>query len=69
MLSKKIATQMRGRSLSWEMFPFLFREFLDYKGVESKAHYRRKSGSSFNRLSRDTGRPAAFPRSPVSPAT
>jgi predicted AAA+ superfamily ATPase len=34
MLSKEIATQMRGRALSWEMFPFSFREFLDYKGVE-----------------------------------
>jgi len=32
MLSKEIATQMRGRALSWEIFPFSFREFLDYKG-------------------------------------
>jgi predicted AAA+ superfamily ATPase len=36
MLSKEIATQMRGRALSWEMFPFSFREFLDYKGVDSE---------------------------------
>ncbi len=35
MLSKEIATQMRGRALSWEMFPFSFREFLDCKGIES----------------------------------
>ena len=35
MLSKEIATQMRGRALSWEMFPFSFREFLDYKGIVS----------------------------------
>jgi len=34
MLSKEIATQMRGRALSWEMFPFSFHEFLDYKGIE-----------------------------------
>jgi predicted AAA+ superfamily ATPase len=34
MLSKEIATQMRGRALSWEMFPFSFREFLDGKGIE-----------------------------------
>jgi predicted AAA+ superfamily ATPase len=34
MLSKEIATQMRGRALSWEMFPFSFREFLDFKEVE-----------------------------------
>ena len=33
MLSKDIATQMRGRALSWEMFPFSFREFLDARGL------------------------------------
>ncbi|MBW7864606.1 MAG: ATP-binding protein [Candidatus Hydrogenedentes bacterium] len=33
MLSKEIATQMRGRALSWEIFPFSFAEFLDWKGV------------------------------------
>jgi hypothetical protein len=36
MLSREIATQMRGRALSWEIFPFSFREFLDYKGIESE---------------------------------
>lgn len=36
MLSKEIATQMRGRALSWEMFPFSFREFLNSKGIESE---------------------------------
>jgi predicted AAA+ superfamily ATPase len=35
MLSKELATQMRGRALSWEIFPFSFREFLDYKGIAS----------------------------------
>ena len=35
MLSKEIATQMRGRALPWEMFPFSFREFLDYKGIDA----------------------------------
>jgi predicted AAA+ superfamily ATPase len=33
MLSKEIATQMRGRALSWEIFPFSFREFLDGLGM------------------------------------
>jgi predicted AAA+ superfamily ATPase len=37
MLSREVATQMRGRALSWEMFPFSFQEFLDYKGIEQKA--------------------------------
>jgi len=36
MLSKEIATQMRGRALSWEVFPFSFRKFLDYQGVGSE---------------------------------
>lgn len=35
MLSREIATQMRGRALSWEMFPFSFQEFLDFKGIQS----------------------------------
>jgi len=35
LLSKEIATQMRGRALSWEIFPFSFREFLDYKQIDS----------------------------------
>ena len=34
MLSKEIATQMRGRALSWEMFPFSFEEYLDYRGIK-----------------------------------
>jgi hypothetical protein len=34
MLSKEIATQMRGRALSWELFPFSFREFLDYQQID-----------------------------------
>lgn len=32
LLSKEIATQMRGRALAWEMFPFSFRELLDLRG-------------------------------------
>jgi predicted AAA+ superfamily ATPase len=43
MLSKEIATQMRGRALSWEMFPFSFREFLDYKGIEAPDHLSTKN--------------------------
>ena len=33
LLSREIATQMRGRALTWEMFPFSFREFLDFLGI------------------------------------
>ncbi len=34
MLSQEIATQMRGRALTRELFPFTFREFLDFKKIE-----------------------------------
>ena len=34
MLSKEVATQMRGRSLAWELFPFSFKEFADYKQLD-----------------------------------
>ncbi|MDR1125568.1 MAG: ATP-binding protein [Deltaproteobacteria bacterium] len=34
MLSKEMATQMRGRALSWEVFPFSFQEFLDSRGLK-----------------------------------
>ncbi|MCK5783189.1 MAG: ATP-binding protein, partial [Desulfobacterales bacterium] len=37
MLAKEVATQMRGRALSWEIFPFSFREFLDYKKIDAPA--------------------------------
>ena len=35
MLSKEITTEMRGRALSWELFPFSFGEYLDYRGLAS----------------------------------
>lgn len=35
LLSKEIATQMRGRSLSWEMFPLSFKEFLQFQGIDT----------------------------------
>ena len=34
LLSREIATQMRGRALSWGIFPFSFREYLDYRGID-----------------------------------
>ena len=36
MLSTEIATQMRGRSLTWELFPFSFKEFLDFRKIDYK---------------------------------
>lgn len=36
LLSQEIATQMRGRSVRWELFPFSFREYLRAKNFTSK---------------------------------
>jgi predicted AAA+ superfamily ATPase len=42
MLSREIATQMRGRALSWEIFPFSFREYLDFKGIDGTGPFSTK---------------------------
>ena len=42
MLSKEIATQMRGRALSWELFPFSFQEYLDRAGQSSEKPWSTK---------------------------
>ncbi|MCP4148646.1 MAG: ATP-binding protein [bacterium] len=34
LLSKEISTSLRGRALSYEMFPLSFREYLEFHGVE-----------------------------------
>lgn len=39
MLSKEIGTEMRGRSLSWELFPFSFGEYLEYRGIDRNADH------------------------------
>ena len=43
MLAQEVATQMRGRALSWELFPFSFREFLDYKKIAAPASLTTKN--------------------------
>ncbi len=35
MLSREVGTAMRGRALSWELFPFSFAEYLDAKGIDT----------------------------------
>lgn len=42
MLSKEVSTQMRGRALAWEMFPFSFREFLDARGIDASGELSTK---------------------------
>ena len=43
LLSKEIATQMRGRALSWEIFPFSFPEYLSYKSIKLTQHLSTKN--------------------------
>jgi len=43
MLSKEIATQMRGRALTWELFPFSFREFLEFRQISNRPPFSTKS--------------------------
>ncbi|MCK4506503.1 MAG: ATP-binding protein [Candidatus Aegiribacteria sp.] len=42
MLSKEIASGMRGRSLSWELFPFSFEEYLSYRKISIQKHISTK---------------------------
>ncbi len=43
MLSREVATQMRGRAISWEIFPFSFREFLKYNDIKVEKNLTTKS--------------------------
>ena len=38
LLSREIATSLRGRTLTFSIFPFSFREFLTYKGIQKNHH-------------------------------
>jgi len=42
MLSTEIATQMRGRALAWELFPFSFREFLAFREIDASSRLSAK---------------------------
>ncbi len=61
MLSREIATQMRGRALSWEMFPFSFREFLDYKEVESDNPFSTKKRLTIQKVFEEYWETGGFP--------
>lgn len=38
LLSTEIATSLRGRTISFEIFPFSFKEYLEFKGIEVNIH-------------------------------
>ena len=43
MLSKEMATEMRGRALSWELFPFSFKEYLNIQEIDSTEPFSTKN--------------------------
>ncbi len=61
MLSREIATQMRGRALSWEMFPFSFREFLDYRGIGSSGPLSAKKRLTIQKAFEEYRETGGFP--------
>ncbi len=61
MLSQEIATQMRGRSLSWEIFPFSFKEFLDYKKINYKSPLSTKKKLIIQKVFSDYWKTGGFP--------
>ncbi|NOZ85757.1 MAG: ATP-binding protein [Deltaproteobacteria bacterium] len=61
LLSREIATQMRGRALSWEIFPFSFLELLDYKGVDAGLPLSTKRRLMVQKAFEDYWRNGGFP--------
>lgn len=61
MLSREIATQMRGRALSWEMFPFSFREFLDFKQIEHEGEFSSKKRLTIQKAFEEFWQSGGFP--------
>jgi hypothetical protein len=52
---------MRGRALSWEMFPFSFREFLDYKKIDGAGDLSTKKRLLVQRAFGDYWETGGFP--------
>ena len=44
LLSSEIATSLRGRSITYEVFPFSFREYLRYKDIDINLHSTKSLG-------------------------
>ncbi len=60
LLSSEIATSLRGRTISYEVFPLSFREYLDFKGIEPDVNSTR-SIAQINHHLADYLRHGGFP--------
>ena len=61
MLSREIATQMRGRAISWELFPFSFQEFLDLKNIDGTGPLSSKKRLTIQKAFDDYWHTGGFP--------
>ena len=59
-LSREIATELRGRTIPYEIFPLSFREYLDFKGIEPNLH-QSKSQSLIRNALKDYLTRGSFP--------
>ncbi len=61
LLSKEIATQLRGRTITYELFPFSFSELLRCRGIPRKKHYTEGEQSKIKRYLREYMRYGGYP--------
>lgn len=60
LLSKEISTNLRGRTITYELYPLSFREFLNFKETEINIHSSRGSSKIINSFKEYLGK-GAFP--------
>lgn len=67
MLSREIATELRGRTLSWELFPFSFREFVQARGENPDAPVGTDQALRLQALWQEYGQTGGFPEVVLEP--
>jgi predicted AAA+ superfamily ATPase len=67
MLSKEIATQLRGRSITYLMLPFSFAEYLKAKGKEDDIKITKDAAAALRNALRDYLEWGGFPESTLNP--
>jgi predicted AAA+ superfamily ATPase len=61
LLSKEIATQLRGRAVTSKIYPFSFKEILSLEGVKSKKYYSAYEAGRIKNLARNYVERGGFP--------